>query len=222
MTTPPAARALAYHFAFSAYGFWLPNDPRGSYSTRVAAGHLQRFGPATTTAERRSLARRPHDRAVRLAAKAALKHPPAIFTDEQIRSVGWGFADAAAESGYRVFACAILPSHVHLVLARPPGEPKRLIGHFKSRATHALKRDGLWEPGRPVWTRKGGWTVYLDAPRDVRRAVRYVRDNPEKDDRPPQRWWFETAPPAEFGGDPAAAPAVRVFAPVSRSLQESG
>ena len=42
MSTPAARHALAYHFAFSLYGFWLPNDPRGSYSTRVGAGRRLR------------------------------------------------------------------------------------------------------------------------------------------------------------------------------------
>lgn len=29
-----------YHAIFSAYGFWLPNDPRGSWSDFVRAWHF--------------------------------------------------------------------------------------------------------------------------------------------------------------------------------------
>ena len=37
---------LAYHLILTAYGFWLPNDPRGSWSDFVRAWELRRFGPA--------------------------------------------------------------------------------------------------------------------------------------------------------------------------------
>jgi hypothetical protein len=35
---------LAYHVVFGAYGFWLPNDPRGSWSDFVASWELFRAG----------------------------------------------------------------------------------------------------------------------------------------------------------------------------------
>ena len=48
---------LAYHSIFSMYGFWLPNDPRGSGSDYVANWDLFRFGPATKVNTRHSVAR---------------------------------------------------------------------------------------------------------------------------------------------------------------------
>src|SRR5947209_2354925 len=106
---------LAYHAIFSAYGFWLPNDPRGSCSTEVRSERLRPFGPATTVDTRRSVAGRPHDVALRKAAKQALKYPEVIFDGPQARCVGLGFGTQTAKSGYRIFACSILPQHVHLV-----------------------------------------------------------------------------------------------------------
>ena len=47
---------LAYHIIFTAYGFWLPNDPRGSWSEFVPFVELVRFGRATKTETRRSVA----------------------------------------------------------------------------------------------------------------------------------------------------------------------
>ena len=44
----------ASHVIFSAYGFWLPNDPRGSWSDFVGSWELQRFGPATKVNVRHS------------------------------------------------------------------------------------------------------------------------------------------------------------------------
>ena len=40
---------LAYHLIFTAYGFWLPNDPRGSWSDFVRAWELFITGKATKT-----------------------------------------------------------------------------------------------------------------------------------------------------------------------------
>ena len=37
----------AYHVMMPCYGFWLPNDPRGSWSDFVAAWELAKFGKTT-------------------------------------------------------------------------------------------------------------------------------------------------------------------------------
>jgi hypothetical protein len=104
---------LAYHAIFTAYGFWLPNDPRGSWSDFVGSWELFRFGPATKTDTRRSVAAKPHDRALREAAKHVLKYPAVHFDGRQALAISRGFAAAIAEHGYRPFACSILPDHVH-------------------------------------------------------------------------------------------------------------
>src|SRR5438552_2353693 len=41
-----------YHVIFGTYWFWLPNDPRGSWSNFVASWELARFGAATKVLER--------------------------------------------------------------------------------------------------------------------------------------------------------------------------
>src|SRR3954451_13876362 len=48
-----------YHLIMTAYGFWLPNDPRGSWSHFVGAWEFYKFGPATKTTQKRSLAHDP-------------------------------------------------------------------------------------------------------------------------------------------------------------------
>src|SRR2546423_10304608 len=98
---------VGYHVIFSAYGFWLPNDPRGSWSDFVGSWELFRYGPATKTTSRRSVAHKPHDRALRLAAKQALKYPPVNFNGVQARAAAIGFAAFAAKSKLNIWACAI-------------------------------------------------------------------------------------------------------------------
>jgi len=189
---------LAYHTIFSAYGFWLPNDPRGSWSDFVRSWELVRFGKATKVDTTRSVANVSHDHDLRFAAKEALRYPPVVFTGRQALSVSKGFAQAIAESGYSIHACAIMPEHVHMVIARHERSIERIVGHLKARATQQLREDGLHPlqafahgdqaPPSP-WGRRG-WHVFLDNDEAIARAVQYVESNPEKEGKPPQKWSF--------------------------------
>ena len=188
-----------YHVIFGTYGFWLPNDPRGSWSDFVGSWELFRYGPATKTTERRSLAHDPHDRALRKAAKSALKYPPVQLTGVQARAVARGFANYIDRSGLPVWACAILPDHVHLVLGRPLIPVERTVIQLKGDATQQLEHEGVhplsaWQrDGERVpkcWAR-GEWKVFLD-PEDVPRAIRYVEENPLKEGKTKQQWSFVT------------------------------
>ncbi len=181
---------LAFHAIFGAYGFWLPNDPRGSWSDFVGSWELFRFGPATKVETTRSVAEVAHDRARRLAAKEVLDYPPVQFTGHQALTVANGFKKALQEGGYVVHACSILPEHVHLVIGRHPRKITRIIGHLKAKATHELHTKGPWPPdARPVWA-EGVWKVFLDDVADVYRAIAYVENNPVKEGKPRQRWSF--------------------------------
>ena len=77
---------LGYHIILSAYGFWLPNDPRGSWSDTIRVYELLRFGPASKVQTTRSVANTPHDCALRIAAKQALRHKPVRFSGLQARA----------------------------------------------------------------------------------------------------------------------------------------
>src|SRR4051812_18367005 len=113
---PP--RVIAYHLILTTYGFWLPNDPRGSWSEFVRAWELRGFGNATHTHSRRSFARDPHDARLRKKAKERLARPTVEFSGIQARAIARGFGEYVHKSGCTVFACAILPCHAHLVVAR--------------------------------------------------------------------------------------------------------
>jgi REP element-mobilizing transposase RayT len=192
---------LGYHVIFGTYGFWLPNDPRGSWSNFVASWELFRFGPATKTDTRRSVAHRPHDRAARQAAKRALRYPVVHLTGEQARAVGGGFAESVRKGGVTIWACSILPEHVHLVIARHGSKVEQIVNLLKGSATRRLLAKGL-HPFRQ-WARADGsvpccwarrqWKVYLDSVEDIERAIRYVEQNPIKEDKPAQRWTFVRA-----------------------------
>ena len=191
---------LAYHVIFGAYGFWLPNDPRGSWSDFVGSWDLYRYGPATKTDCPHSVAHHEHDIQQRLAAKKALKYSPVEFTGIQARAVGRGFANYVQSSGLVVRACAILPDHVHLVVDRFRCNVEQVVIQLKGEATAQLLAEGLHpfgqlrdRKGRPpkCWAR-GEWSVFLDTEEEVARAIQYVEQNPVKEGKPLQRWPFVT------------------------------
>ena len=197
---------LGHHLILTAYGFWLPNDPRGSWSDFVRSWELLKFGPATHTHHRRSVARKPHDRKLRLEAKKALVRTPVEFTGIQARAIGRGFARYVARSGLVVHACSILPTHVHMVIARHPVDIRQVARLLKGDATGALSSEGLhpfaqdaFTDGRlpTPWTRHE-WNCFLFSLSDLTRAIRYVERNPLKERKRLQKWNFVTPFDPEF------------------------
>ena len=189
---------LAYHIVFSAYGFWLPNDPRGSWSTFVEAWELLLAGGiATKTGDARSKAHDQHKNQERIDAKKSLKYPPVEFDGLQALAVAAGFNNAIIEGNYTVYACSILPAHVHLVLARLERDLDTVVTHLKSKATmslrdknnHPFERFAVGGSPPACWSR-GCWKVYLDSPETVREAIDYVEQNPLKEGKRLQKWSF--------------------------------
>lgn len=183
---------LAYHVIFVAYGFWLPNDPRGSWSVFVRRWEIFLAGGKATKVEtRKSLASKPHDFALRQKAKDALKYPPVQFNGFQARAVGKGFSKVATEYGQRIYACSILPQHVHLVLGRTDANIRQVIRQLKQQATIRLREENICPPGDSPWTR-GSWTVFLNDETAIDRAIKYVENNPLHEGKPRQHWSFIT------------------------------
>lgn len=187
------------HLCWGTYGFWLPNDPRGSGSREVWADHLKPFGEATRVADRtRSRARREHDRTQRLAAKRSLMRPAVRFDGRQARCVALAFGELLTEMAIPVWACAVLPDHVHLVVGPSGIHGDVLSQRLKGRATNALVEAGLHpfldemdDCGRvPKCWQELQWSVFKYDPPSVRQAIRYVEDNPLKEGKKRQTWRF--------------------------------
>ncbi|HEX3316288.1 MAG TPA: hypothetical protein VHR72_15425, partial [Gemmataceae bacterium] len=170
---------------------------RGSWSDFVASWELFRFGNATTTKVRRSVAYRKHNNALRHEAKTALARPPVLFSGLQARSVAHGFADYVAKSKLPIWSCAILPDHVHLVIGATEKSTtserwiENVVIQLKSSATRQLLKDGIHpfgdqlnEQGTPPKAfAVRQWKVYLD-PDDVPRAIGYVEAIPRRRGNP--------------------------------------
>jgi hypothetical protein len=100
---------IAHHLVMTAYGWWLPNDPRGSTSDRVACISLDDLGEHHF-GRRKKQPRSKDIRQFYREAEDALKHELLEFRSAEIQAVAEGFADAVAEHRYTCYACAILPA----------------------------------------------------------------------------------------------------------------
>ncbi len=191
---------IGSHIIFGAYGFWLPNDPRGSWSEFVGSFELSKAGRATKTTETASAARLPHDHGRRLAAKELLQRPAVRFTGLQAKDIGAAFGECAKKAGVPVWACAIMPDHVHLVVGAGRLHPRDMAIRLKGHATTRLVETGRhpFLASVPVGERppkcfaRGEWPAFLDTPADVFRAIEYVEQNPAKEGLPLQKWSFVT------------------------------
>jgi len=186
-----------YHVIWGTYGFWLPNDPRGSWSDFVGSWELARFGQTTRAIERRDID--PAQWAAwRAAAVQALRYPAVQLSGRQARAVGSGFAVGVRKSRLTVWACSILPEHVHLVIARHTYKVEQVCNLLKGEATKQLKAESLHPQQRfqrhdgklPSMWAESQWKVYLDNEEGLEAAIHYVEDNPVKEGKPPQKWSF--------------------------------
>ena len=189
-----------YHAIFSAYGFWLPNDPRGCWSDFVHSYELYKFGGApNTVSDKRSYAHDEHDVRSRRDTKEHLKYPPVRFEDAQRISIAKGIAQSCEESDITIFACAIGYDHIRAVVARHKTKSiEEIVRQFKARATMQMNCDGC-HPMQRYQTRTGApnspwsvglWSVFIDETEQLIRAVQYVEQHPMKEGLPPQRWSF--------------------------------
>jgi hypothetical protein len=177
------SRVIGFHVVGCTYGFWLPNDQRGSGSDFVRADHLTPFGPANPVSHRRSVARKPFDPEIRRLAKAALMYPAVEFTPVQIASVVRGFASELER--YRaatIHALAQMKNHFHFVCGSCRYDIRRFEGRLKGAATKQLVADGLHPLQRfanpdgsipSPWSVKP-WVVYLFDDEDMIRSIDYI------------------------------------------------
>lgn len=190
---------LASHLIIGAYGHWMPNDPRGSWSQFVGSWNLYQFGTATKTTVA-TYFDEAEDATLIAEAQRALKYPAVRFTGEQARAIGRGIGEQVQRSALTVFACAILPDHLHVVVKRCELHPDRILNLLKGAATRRLIAEGIHPmvgyPGvrgrPPKCFAQGGWKVYLDSEEEVRGAVEYVEMNPVKAGLKAQKWGFVT------------------------------
>jgi REP element-mobilizing transposase RayT len=184
----PRPFVIAYHLIWTAYGWWLPNDPRGSTSRTIRNDILAELGELhygrkkaqPVSAEIRRFYRR---------AKDLLRHPLLEFSRAHIAAVGTAFAEAVSDNRYTCYACAVVQDHVHVLIRKHRHKAEEMIANLQDASRLELQRTIDRYAGHPVWGGEG-WKVFLDSPDDIRRTVRYIEGNPPRHGLPAQQWPF--------------------------------
>jgi REP element-mobilizing transposase RayT len=181
---------IAYHLVWTGYGWWLPNDPRGSGSRCVVNEELRKLGQLhlgrRATQPHRTVVRDFQEKAMQV-----LQHDLLRFDADQIECIGSSFDDAMRESGYTCYACAVMPDHVHLVIRKHRDTAETMIENLQAKSALELFKLGGIAANHPIWT-NGGWRGFLDTPARVHTTICYVERNPENEGLPPQEWPFVT------------------------------
>lgn len=141
---------VGYHLIWTAYGWWLPNDPRGSSSHEIRVERIAELGDLHHG--RKPVQPLPADlRRFYDEARTVLKHELLTFSDEAIQVVADAFAAVLAERRYTCYACAIMPDHVHALIRRHRDHAESMIAHLQEWSRAALIAAGLRPPEHPVW-----------------------------------------------------------------------
>ena len=177
-----------YHLIWVAYGWWLPNDLRGSMSKVLRNDVLAELGVLHLGRKRIQ----PASGAIRdfyRRAEEVLKFPLLEFHEAEVRAIAGAFAEVIRARRYTCYACAIMPDHVHVLIRKHRDRAEEMIGHLQA-ASHLKLRDvGLRDMDHPVWGGRG-WKVFLECAEDIRRTIPYIDENPVKRRLPRQRWRF--------------------------------
>ncbi len=175
---------------WTAYGWWLPNDPRGSMSKTIRSdvvadlGRLhygrKRIQPASC--EIRGFYER---------AGSNLQHPLRTFDSACVGVIAEAFAETIRHHLYTCYAAAIMPDHIHMVIRKHKHIAEEMIHNFQDQSRSRLRDAGFYSQDHPVWGGPG-WKVFQDHPDDIRRTIEYVRQNPVKMRKTEQGWGFVT------------------------------
>ncbi len=188
MPGPSKPIVLAYHIMWTLYGWWLPNDPRGSTSNTIRNDLIADLGELHHG--RKQLQPAGHDiRAFYSQAAATLKHDLLQFTQDQFPQVAQAIGQTIADHKYTCYACAVMPDHIHILTRRHRDQAENMLTHLQSESRSRLSALALRRLSHPTWTR-GGWKVFLDHPDDIQRTIRYIEHNPVKMRLPVQHWDF--------------------------------
>ena len=182
---------IAHHLIWTLYGWWLPNDPRGSLSRVIRNDILGDLGTIHFGRKRLQPMSAEIREFYREAAKR-LKHEALTFALDQLSIVAAAFAEVIESMRCTCYACAVMPDHVHMLIRKHKHTAEEMIANFQDHSRLRLREAGLRDPDHPTWG-GCGYKVFLDHPEEVRRIIEYIERNPVKIGWPAQAWPFVPA-----------------------------
>jgi REP-associated tyrosine transposase len=207
---------IAHHLIWTAYGWWLPNDPRGSHSRALHKDVLAELGELH---DGRKPIQPAHEEVEEFRNRAAplLQYPVLSFDEVAREEIGRAFAEVIEAERYTCYACAIMPNHVHLLIRKHKHQAEEMMRALKSASRARLRTTGHRSEIHPTWTAVDGWKVFLEHPDDVRRTIVYIEQNPLPLELLVQRWSFVK----EYDGWPLH-PGHSPRSPYAQRLRDAG
>jgi len=180
---------IAYHLIWTGYGWWLPNDPRGSGSNSVRNDILQELGDLyygrKVVQPSRSIVRNFLDESETL-----LEHSRISFDEKARDVIAQAFQETIEREAFTCYACVIMPDHVHVLIRKHKHNAEMMIELLRDASLQRLKDQQIVELTHPVWASGSGWKVFLDHPDEVRRTIPYIENNPKPLGLSRQSWAF--------------------------------
>ncbi len=159
------------------YGTWLPGDARGFVGETDGGLHNVFDTPCDAAMPE-----------LKAFAQHELKEPPVFFNAEQANLILVRWRKVVPETGWFLFAAAIMSNHFHVVLASPIGPSKEdYLRTLKARASLPLNK----KYGKRTWWTASGSVRYCFDERSLDARIGYVMKqknplvvwrNPEKFD----------------------------------------
>jgi REP element-mobilizing transposase RayT len=184
----PLPIVIAYHLVWTGYGWWFPNDPRGSMSRFIASDVLAQINDLHYGRKKLQPTRGQLLDFFRVA-QPNLKFEPFLFTPPMVAAIGKAFAEVIAAERYTCYACAIMRDHVHVLIRKHKHSAEQMIANLQRESHLRLREEVLRDFEHPIWGGHG-WSVFQDHPDDIRRTIKYIEDNPLPLGQPRQVWDF--------------------------------
>jgi REP element-mobilizing transposase RayT len=182
---------IAYHLIWTAYGWWLPNDPRGSGSSSIRCDILAELGELHQGRKRVQPAGKEVRRFYQQAA-GLLAHPLLTFDEPARQEIAEAFQEVIIEQRYTCYACAIMPDHIHILMRKHKHQAEEMMELLRQVSRERLIATNKRAVTHPTWTAGGGWKVFLEHPEEVRCTIGYIEKNPLPLGLSAQRWPFVT------------------------------
>jgi hypothetical protein len=161
---------LAIHLVWTAYGTWLPGDPRGHWSPL-----FDLYGRLAQRGGRLGLP----DAVTRQVALSQLKESPKVLTPEEITAVaaciGEQFDCSVKPDSTkpRAFSAALEPTHVHLLLGPVQENIAQCAGRLKGKSSSKVLELPSNAGRQRTWT-QGYWRVFLYDAQAVLAVKEYI------------------------------------------------
>lgn len=189
----------ADHFIWSAYGTWMPNCPHESWPRYIQTWERSRveWHVCSENGQKEAAVRDPY-RVQRMVSEKSRRFPPVRFSPLQAQGIAEGFERCTRIRHAWIWACAIMPDHVQMLVTCPRTQPTLLAGLMRSEATKRLMElnlhpmsDFAAETDQPplMWSHVK-WHRSLKDDESIHEAIEYLQNLPQRDGEAVQDWNF--------------------------------